>query len=255
MQFIQKNCRQFKVFIVHDARELAQGKGEQLIKVLTSFMRQFKHSGTNKFVLQNSVTPLFLRYDEQDTSEQILAQLEGVKQTFSKKLEFITNLTQESGPILTSVTDVPGQINPHQEVWQTELGKYHGKWYPNMSQNELKGFLNMIEVIVDNFQPNLQFIQPWTQVADAEKMRQLFFQKSAQQTHVSMDLTSNQFLLMKESFIDNITKETNFTKNEFIIEAYHDLFNTMISTDFQGQNTNNLAISLQDEIYKCFAMN
>jgi hypothetical protein len=69
MQFIQKNCRQFKVFIVHDARELAQGKGEQLIKVLTSFMRQFKHSGTNKFVLQNSVTPLFLRYDEQDSSE------------------------------------------------------------------------------------------------------------------------------------------------------------------------------------------
>jgi len=39
MQYIMKNCKQFKIFVVADACELAHGEGEKFIKLITALMR------------------------------------------------------------------------------------------------------------------------------------------------------------------------------------------------------------------------
>jgi len=112
---------------------------------------------------------------------------------------------------------------------------------------ELKGFINLIEVIVDNYVPQIHLIQPWSKIVDCKTLCDFFSDNNTgKPTHVNNDMTLNVYKALKEKYVDSILAETNFTKNEYIIEAYLDTFNSMISSDYQGLNTNNLSITLQD---------
>jgi len=69
-------------------------------------------------------------------------------------------ISSDEGPVVTNINDVPGTINPNQVIWNTELSKFYGKWYPSNTVVEMKGFTNLLDIFIDKVVPQ-NVVLPW----------------------------------------------------------------------------------------------